>query len=378
MKKRRGGRSTPNAEPKDFNSIATEDIEVQKKPFWHNSFGDRSSDYAEKTSSSEDSPQDNGSILKFILIAGAVTYLFTMTCAFVVFPLIYAKNVIQYSTIADPLNMNHPAFKFTTMVDIGSRWTPKNVFTTYRIFLLLPIVMLVLGIAFVYFNRKTQSENKLIIGTGVLAIPIVILAATFGVLKAASVLVRSDIRAINNVNFYIVTHFYNSTEFNVLSKPDVDRLQQIQTYQGLLNNILSSSSNDDGQEEDFAKALFTINLYLTFYEIGIRHKNVDDALRLFNTSSRLWSKNFADFLSPKTVFVQNRIGEILANVRDDENTRAMRMKAKSLANTWVNELNNRLGSISYASASTAFIVATIGLLIIYILPIKFFLQYMNK
>ncbi len=320
----------------------------------------------------------NGEYLKITIYAMAAFYVLAMIGAFIVFPLIYAKNVIQYSTIADPLNINHPAFKFTTMVDIGSRWTPKNVFTTYRIFLLVPMVMMLFSFAFtkMYWNTQTSKHTRVKTLVGVWIIPVFMFAATFGVLKAASLLVRGDIRAINNVNFYILSHFYNSTDFNVLSRPDVDRLHQIQTYQSLLNNILST--NGEQQEENFAKALFTINLYLTFYEIGIRHKNVDDALRLFNTSSRLFSNNFADYLSPKTVFVQNRIGEILANVRDDENTRAMRMKAKALANTWVNELNIRLGSISYASASMAFIVVTIGLLLIYGVPIKFFLQYMSK
>ncbi len=280
------------------------------------------------------------------------------------FVIVYIVKIIQYTTLGDPLNKDHPAFKFTTMVDIGSRWTLSNVFTTYRVFLLLPAIVLIFSLSYLIYivlNKKPYDAAITWTFLAVFGISCVILIATFGVIKAGTPLVRSDIKSINKVNEFITTHLYNSSDFNVLSQPDVDRLHQITTYQTLLNTVLANQPSS----EEFAKALFTINLYLTFNEIGSRHKNVQDALNMFHLTKRLTNNNFADFLSPKTIYIQDRIAEILANVRDIDEDRPMRLDAKTMATKWITDLNSTLGAISYSSAALAFIIVTIGLYLIY-------------
>lgn len=318
--------------------------------------------------------------VKLAVYGMAALYLLILIAAFVVFPTVYIINVIQYNTLGNPLNKNHPAFKFTTMVDIGTRWTIKNAFLSYRVFLLVPVLFLGCSAWFTYkYIQSGEPLGSKQIMTIVLAwaIPLVIIGATAGVLGLVRLLVRNDIRAINGVNTFIYSHMYNAPAFKVLATPDIDRLQQIQTYVTLLNRVLEETKNDDKQATKFAKALFTVNLYLTYYEIGIRHDNVDDAISMFKHMKRFTSNNFADFLSPKTVFVQNRISEIMSNIRDDPKSRQMRLEAKTLSGQWVTELNAKIGSISYASASMAFIVITLSFFVIYGTPIALLLKFMR-
>jgi hypothetical protein len=306
---------------------------------------------------------------KYSIRITAIVFMIIFVLLMLVFPTIYVINVLQYNALGDPLNMNHPAFKFTTMIDIRSRWKFKNVFTTYRVFLILPALLLIHSgfYTYLYVKESKWSDTKSTMTLIALwIIPIFMVILVFGVLTLGNTFVRSDIKSINTVNEQILSHLYNSSEFNVLSQPDVDRLQQIKTYQTLLNNVLASAPTT----EEFAKALFTINLYLTYYEIGSRHKNVQDALNMFNTTTRLSNNNFADYLSPKTIYIRDRIGEILANIRDADVDRPMRLEAKALASKWVSDLNSTLGNISYSSAFLAFIVVTIGLALIAIGIVK--------
>lgn len=281
--------------------------------------------------------------------------------AVVVFPIVYLVNIVRFRVLSTPLNMHHPAFVFLNMLDVTSRWTLKNAFLSYRIFLLIPILMMVFCGAFTAFAPDKKNYIALLIIWGV---PLLILAFTVGLLAGVAGMVRADSKAIRAVNRLIQSKMTTASSFNILSDPNVDRLTQIKKYQTLVQGFQTEDPTE------YAKVLFTINLYLVMYEMGSKHENIDEALKPFQGYARLSRTNFARFLSPQTVYLPNRINEIMLNAPNDNIPAEVKEKAMNEASKWIADVNSKLTSITYTSTGLAFVFVSIGLAIIYLLPLK--------
>lgn len=296
-----------------------------------------------------------------ILVMGALC-LFAALLAVIVFPIVYLINVIRFNVYSNPLNMHHPAFVFLNMLDVSSRWTIKNAFLSYRVFLYIPVLMLI-GSAIITFRPGIRDKFSPYI-LGLWLLPIAMLALTVGLLAFVATIVRGDLNTIRSVNALIQSKMTASSSFNILSNPNVDRLTQITKYQSLMKAIETDSPTE------YAKALFTINMYLVMYEMGSKHENIDEALKPFQGYSRLRTTNFMRFLSPESSFIPNRINEIMINAPNVNVAFDVQQQAINEANKWITELNMKLSSVTYTSVSLAFLIVSIGLILIYLIPLK--------
>lgn len=327
---------------------------------------EKSGAYAENAESTNTSFLAKVFSKETVIISVVVLVILALVCSIVIFPLLYMVNMVNYKLIDDPLNKHHPSFKFTTMMDVFSRWTPGNAFSTYRIFLLIPSLLLVFAIGFLIYAKRQGSTLKWYVWAFILGVPFAILGITIGVLILVSKFVSSDMKAIRKINAMIQASMHNSAGFNILATPNVDRLQQISTYQTLLANM--EEDDPKSTEEAYAKALFTVNLYLAFYNIGMRHKNMEEALRVFRNTARIITPNYADFLNPKTGMIPNRIHEITNNVSNTNISAEIQQRAITRASRMIAELNNVVGSVSYTSALGGFLIISIVLIALYALP----------
>lgn len=304
--------------------------------------------------------------VKAIIIIMACIVVFGLVLAMFVFPTVYLVNIIRYRVLSTPLNMHHPAFVFLNMLDMDfkKRWSPKDIFLTYRVFLLIPVLLMLcsLWITFVYWKEQGKKFRWSWHIASIWAIPILLLGLTLGALTAVAAIVRQDSKTIRRINASIQSKMTSSSAFDTLSDPNVDRLTQITKYR----NILQQFSTDDPTE--YAKALFTVNLYLVLYEMGQRHENIDNALKPFQGYARLTRANFVRFFSPQSVYFPNRIAEITANAPASDET--LEEKAKGITSKWIASINNDLGSITYTSTFIAFFLITIILIVIYMAPLK--------
>lgn len=314
-------------------------------------------------------------MIVMILVGIIVGLLLLSIVAILAFAGIYLFNVARYSFIDDPLNMHHPSFVFLDMLDASGRWTVKNAFLSYRVLLLIPILMLVCGIGIAITYYKNRSQNMGGMDMAILALiggPIALLALTAGVLATTTGMVKSDVKAIQWINNTIRSKMHNGSEFNKLGEDRVTRLQQIALYQTLLGQLKTDNATE------YAKALFTINMYLVMYDMGSKHANIDDALQPFKNVNRLGSTKFARFLSPKNVEIPNRLAEILLNRGPSTNvSEAVQQEAVTLATRWISDINSKLSDLTYSSVSFAFITVTVIMLLIYMAVFKLFIMYKN-
>lgn len=304
--------------------------------------------------------------VKAIIVIMAFIVAFGLLLAVFVFPTVYLVNIIRYRVLSTPLNMHHPAFVFLNMLDMDfrKRWSPKDIFLTYRVFLLFPVLLMLcsLWITFMYWKEQGKNFRWSWHIASIWAIPVLILSLTLGALTIVAAIVRQDSKTIRRINANIQSKMSTASAFNALSDPNVDRLTQITKYR----NILQQFETDN--PEEYAKALFTVNLYLVLYEMGQRHENIDNALQPFQGYSRLIRANFVRFFSPQSVYFPNRIAEITANAPASD--QALEEQAKAIASKWIGSINNDLGSITYTSTFVAFFLITIILIVIYWAPLK--------
>lgn len=320
--------------------------------------------------------------MKITLLVWAMFAILLICVLFVIgFAAAYVGLVAKYSFIDHPLNKHNPSFMFLDRLGAFRFKTmfkqPKILFTSYNVLLLLTFLMILCGAAigsmYLQFMSANPGERSMDRKVVILSIgPVVLLIITMIHLFAARGFVSSELKTIDDVNKAIRSKMYNNSAFNVLSEDKRSRLHQISTYRGLLSNLTASQDKTPDVNE-LAKAMFTVNLYLFMYDNGSKHANIQEALKPFSNFNRLTSASFVKYFSPKSAEMPNRIQEIYMNSFQDVSDTKLQediKKAVEMASRWVLEVNSKL-DISYGIVPVVFTLTTFGLLLTYLLALKF-------
>lgn len=304
--------------------------------------------------------------------------LFLIACVFVVavFPTHYIVKRIAYSMQDDPLNVDNPSFTYTQMLTLESPFRRrfwKGLFS-YRLLLLIPFVMFVSGVFVAITAAACNVSNKKQISAESIGLPLILLSLTIPILLLVQAIVKTDTKLIRQTNTYIRTYMSDDLAFtNALAIKKGDRVYQIKTYQTAFDKLQIPVEAKDANMR-IARALFTANMYLNMHEMGARNPKLEDAVRLIAAESKVTSgmlPNYAGYLSPKTANIVNYVPEIITNTSIHEKfDTSVITSAQALVVEWISNVNGTLSQITYSGTTLAVIIATVGLIAIYMSAYK--------
>lgn len=206
----------------------------------------------------------------------------------------------------------------------------------FGLFLILPWITVTLAVLGIYFSIKKESEGQAT-GGAVKAIlyaclvhGLIALFLNYTVFFYAYKMIKMTSFRINAFNNHVLTNMIQKADFlGELQKIPTNTFATLDIVKSAISKLFADNVATQGairapSQTDLGKAMFTLNMYMHFQELGFRNPALYDAIGSFRMYSFILSKqNFqpANYLRRKSTFVRDNTElyrQILENILKDK------------------------------------------------------------